>query len=309
MPYVLGIDIGGTSTLAAVARPQGAGWAPPEVVRLGDSAAAVPSVLHLRRNGSVDVGEATGGPDGDRTARDFCHRVGDDVPLLLGGEACTPQALTAVLARWVVEQVTAQEYGPPGCVVLSHPSGWGPYRVGLLRQALHEIDLGHVTLLPQAVTVAESHAARGGGFDTAAVYTLGGSTFEGCVVRRTRRGIFELVGVAQRLEPTGGADFDEALAEHVRTVLGREFRDLADPRIRQPLLGLAAECARAKRELSVATETDVMLRLPDGPARIPVTRAAFEEMIEPAVRATVAVLSRAVRAAGLGPEQLDAVLL
>jgi molecular chaperone DnaK (HSP70) len=298
MPYVLGLDIGNTGTAATVARRQGDSWSPPEVVALGGGVAVVPSVLHLAPDGSLVVGEPAV-DDGSRTTRDFVHRIGDDVPLLLGGEPCPPETLVAELATWAVHHVAAREGAFAEAVVLSHPAGWGPHRRDLLYRALWALDLRTVTLLPRTVTVAESHAARGFPGTTAAVYALGGNTFEAAMVRRNARGRYETFGLPQGLESLGGTDFDEALAEHVRAALGSG----AVPQ------GLAAECERVKRELTIGTEADVMLTLPGGPARVPVTRAQFEDLIRPAVRATVDLLVRTVHSAGLTPAQLDGVLL
>lgn len=308
MPYVLGIDIGSTNTAAAVARRDGRTWTRPEAVPLNAGSPLVPSVLHLAEDGALHIG----GPatdDGSRTTRDFVRRIGDDVPLLLGGEACAPQTLTAELAAWVVEQVHAAEGGPAEAVVLSHPASWRPYRRELLRRALVDLGLRTVTLLPRTVTVAESHAARGFAGTTAAVYALGGASFEAALVRRTPRGTYEGFGTPQGLDPIGGADFDELLASHVRTVLSRELAAIGRRDHHAALRGLPAECDRVKRALTVEPTADVVLSLPTGPARIPVTRAQFEAMIRPTVQATVDLLLRTVHGAGLTPTQLDGVLL
>ncbi|MET8043470.1 Hsp70 family protein [Micromonospora sp. NPDC005215] len=308
MPYVLGIDIGSTNTAAAVARRTGATWTRPEPVPLHVGSPVVPSVLCLAEDGSLHVGEPAT-DDGSRTTRDFVHRIGDDVPLLLGGEACTPQTLTAELAAWVVERVHALEGGPAEAVVLSHPAGWRPYRREVLHRALSDFGLRHVTLLPRTVTVAESHAARGFAGTTAAVYALGGNSFEAALVRRTPRGTYETFGTPQGLDSVGGADFDEALAGHTRTMLARELASTARRGTQAALRGLRAECDRAKRALTVDLTADVVLALPNGPARIPVTRAQFEHMIRPMVQTTVDLLLRAVQSANLTSAQLDGVLL
>jgi molecular chaperone DnaK (HSP70) len=308
MPYVLGIDIGGTNTAAIVARRHGATWSRPEGVPLDDGAVTVPSVLHLTADGTLTVGEP-GTDDRARTARGFVRRVGDDVPLMLAGEACPPQTLTAVLAAWVVERVLDREGEPAEAVVLSHPAGWGRHRRELLHTALREIGLATVTLLPRTVTVAESHAARGFPGSAAVVYALGGSSFEAALVRRNPRGTYETFGFPQGLEWIGGADFDEALAEHVRTALARELGGIGLRQAHATLRGLLPECERAKRELTVGTQTDVLLTLPTGPARVPVSRVQFEGLIRPAVQATVDLLLRTVHSGEIAPAQLDGVLL
>ncbi|SCL27696.1 Hsp70 protein [Micromonospora pallida] len=311
MPYVLGIDLGRTSTVAALARRQGGDWARPEVVWLHGQSAAVPSVLRVEADGSFTVGEPAVSPlgtDDGRTTRDFVGRVGDDVPLIVGGEACPAQALVAVLVLWVVERVTRREQERPETVVLSHPAGWGPYRRDLLHRALWEMGLTDVTLLPQPITAAEGHAARGFTGATAVVYCLGGAGFEAGLVQRAAHGGFELPGLPATADRLGGADFDEALAEHVRGVLGRQ----AATRLSRDgfaAADLPARCAQARHDLTVATETDVVLRLHQGPARVPVTRPQFEELIRPAVQATVELTVQAVHAAGRSPADLDGVLL
>ncbi|GAA4680757.1 Hsp70 family protein [Phytohabitans rumicis] len=310
MPYVLGIDIGGTTTSAAVSRLSSAGWAAPEVVRLGVRSAAVPSVLHVSGDGALTVGDPDQ-LDAGRVARGFIRRVGDDVPLIVGGEPCTPQALVAVLAMWVVERVLAHEGEPAEQVVISHPASWGAYRRELLHQALWDIGLATVTLLPEPVAAAESHAARGWGGGTLGVFSLGGTEFEASVVRWADPVGFRLLGSASAVEPFGGADIDEALVGHVRSRLDKQMRHLyaSAPHARAALFGLRRECQRVKEDLTAALETDVILTASHGQVRVPVNRADLEELIRPALRVSVDTLVRVVRTCGLRPSELDGVLL
>jgi molecular chaperone DnaK (HSP70) len=305
MAYVLGIDIGNTSTVAAVARHRDGHWGHPEPVALHSGPGSLPSTLLLSTDGTFALGE---GDESERTARGVLSRVGDDVPLLLAGERYRPETLVALLAAHVVDQVHGARGAPAEMVVLSHPASWGRYRCDLLHNALWDYGLGAVTLLPRTVTVAEGHAARGFAGGIAAVYALGGGTFETALVRRNTRDRYETVGVPAALTRLGGADFDDALAAHVRAVLARELA-AAGPGARGALRQLPVECERAKRELTVGSQTDVAMSLPTGPVRVPVTRLAFEELIRPTVQATVELLAQAVRAADLAPAQLDGVLL
>lgn len=305
MPYVLGIDIGGTTATAAVSRLSNDGWSAPEVVRLGVRGDALPSALYVSSDGALTVGDP-GHSDAARVARGFVRRIGDDVPLIVGGEPCTPQALTAVLAMWVVERVLAREGEPAEHVVISHPASWGAYRRELLHRALEDIGLANVTLLPEPVVAAESHAARAWVGGTLAVYSLGGNDFEASVVRWADPVGFRLLGCAASADQFGGADVDEALVTHVQARLRTELRE---PLARLVLFGLRRACVRAKEELTVATETDVLVPLPHGQAQVPVSRAELEELVRPALRMTVDTLTRTVRACGLLPGQLDGVLL
>jgi len=99
MPYVLGIDVGTSRTRVAVSRQTATGWSDPVPLPL-----QVPTVVHLAPNRATAVGdEAARHADGDptRIARGFVARIGDDVPLVLGGTPCTAQELAAVLNRYL----------------------------------------------------------------------------------------------------------------------------------------------------------------------------------------------------------------
>lgn len=312
MPYVLGVDIGSTTTTAAVIRPRGSTWEQPEAVRLAPTGHPVPSVLLMATNRSITVADPDDYEhpvDGGWIARGFVPRIGDDVPLLFGGEACTAQALTAMLAMWVVERVIEREGERPEWMVLSHPAGWGAYRRHLLQEALWEVGLADVTLVPGPVAAAANHAGYGLAGRTLAVHTLGGNTFEPAVVDRIQPLGFELRGVHPEPEHLGGADLDDALVEQIRTTLGRELSDLTDPLVRSALRGLHRECRRAKVDLTGLGSTEISVRLPRRDLRMTVTRGEFEELIRPALTLTVDELARTVRARGLRPEEVDAVLL
>ncbi|GIJ25187.1 hypothetical protein Vqi01_03490 [Micromonospora qiuiae] len=309
MPYALGIDIGNTSVVAAVAHRRDGGWGRPEVVALGPGSARLSSARLLSALLSPESAVTPGDEgDADCAVQNVLSRVGDDVQAVLHGVPYPPQTLVALLAADVVERVRQATGATAEAIVFSHPAGWGRHRRELLRRALWERGVGEVTLLPRTITVAEGHAARGVEGDLVAVYALGGATFETALVRRNSRGRFETVGVPQGLPGLGGTYFDEALAEHVRIVLARELA-ATGAAARATLRALPISCEQAKQRLTVDPTADVELCLPTGPVRVPVTRLQFEELIRPAVRATVESLLCVVHAAGLTPSRLDGVLL
>ena len=76
MAYFLGIDLGTTYTAAAAERDGVV-----EALTLGNRTASVPSVVFLRDDGEILVGEAAtrrATTDPGRVAREFKRRVGDD---------------------------------------------------------------------------------------------------------------------------------------------------------------------------------------------------------------------------------------
>src|SRR5262245_7013805 len=118
MPYALGIDIRGGSTAAAVARRYRDRWEPPEPVPSG----VLPSALRLTADGPV-AGVPGGGPD---VVRGFLARIGDEVPLVVGGRPYRAPALAAELIYQVVRRVEAAEGGPAGQIAVAVPGAWGP---------------------------------------------------------------------------------------------------------------------------------------------------------------------------------------
>ena len=147
MPYALGIDIRAGSTEAAVARLYRDRWEPPEVVL------AIPSVLALTADGPV-AGVPGHGPD---RVRGFVDRIGDEVPLVVGGRPYRAANLAAELIDQVVRRVEAAEGGPARQLAVAIPETWGPYRTGLLSDALTQVGLD-ATLVPVA---AGEHGAAG----------------------------------------------------------------------------------------------------------------------------------------------------
>ena len=69
------------------------------------------------------------------------------------------------------------------------------------------------------------------------------------------------------------------------------------------------ECTEAKEALSADTEVSIPVLTPVGRGSVRLHRSEFESMIRPQVEETVDALHRAVASAGVGADQLTAVLL
>ncbi len=313
MRYALGVDVGTSFTAAAIWRWDEQDKA--EAVALGSRMQAVPSVLFLGADGSVVVGEAAERrtlTDPDRVVREFKRRIGDDTPLLVGGQPYAAHDLAAMMVRWVVDRVTEREGGSPDRIAITHPAGWGPYKKDLLSRALGAVGLDDLTFLAEPEAAAVSYAAkeRVEAGTTIAVYDLGGGTFDAAVVRKTGAGSFALLGSADGLEQLGGADFDEAVFTHVQSDPTQwDALDVEDPSVLSGLARLRRECIEAKEALSSDTEVSIPVLLPEVSAHVRLVRSEFEEMIRPALEDTVDSLSRAIHSADLSAGDLGAVLL
>jgi molecular chaperone DnaK len=81
--YFLGIDVGTTWTAAAVWRD-----GRNDMVGLGNRAQAIPTVVLLRDDETVLVGEAAArraATEPLRVSREFKRRLGDPTPIIVGG--------------------------------------------------------------------------------------------------------------------------------------------------------------------------------------------------------------------------------
>lgn len=298
--YVLGIDVGSGHTTAAIC---GHDDLAASVLPLDDDSASVHSVLSLSGDDSVLVGRdalATGDPE--RLARGFTARVGDPIAPLLGGRPCPAEMLVAALVSWVVDRAVEAEGTEPDRIVLTHPASWGPHRRGVLDHALRDAGLPGVLLLPKPVAAAESHHAvhpiESG--EAVAVYDLGEARLS-CAVTRLGPAGFELLSRAETGEQVGGTHFDDTLTAHVLGELGKTVAELDpfDDGLRHAFAQLRQACRTAKETLSAATETIIPTPRLGPPSSVLVDRAAFEELITPAVSRTIDTLQQAIRLSGV----------
>lgn len=308
--YSLGIDLGTTFTAAALVRDERA-----EVVALGNHAATIPSMVFLREDDNVLIGDAAerrGLQEPARLAREFKRRLGDSAPIMLDRSPFSAERLMAAMLRQIVADVTARQGAAPDRVAVSHPANWGQFKIDLLRQSVELAGLQDATFVTEPIAAAVQYASteRVDVGDVVAVYDLGGGTFDAAVLRKTADG-FETLGRPQGIERLGGIDFDEAVVTHVRRTIGDVIAQLDpnDPASRSALARLRQECVSAKESLSSDSDATVAVLLPNVQTQVRITRAEFEDMIRPLLRETLESTRRAVDSAGLQLSDVKAVLL
>lgn len=310
MDYRLGVDLGTTFTAAAVTH-----GGRPELVSLGDDAPEIPTVVFLREDGTLVVGEVAssrGRAAPQRVARESKRFLGSGTPVLLAGTAYHPHEVLAAVLRWVVQRVAEQEGGPADAVVVTHPASWTDYLVGRLGEVVTLAGVPEAVLRPEPVAAAMGYASlqRLAVGDVVAVYDLGGGTFDTAVVTRTADG-FAVVGVPAGVEELGGVDFDEALFFHVLAALegATDELDPDDEAVVRALRQLRQDCVTAKVRLSTDVEWTVPVGLPGLHTTVRVTRSEFEDLIRPQLAQTLTKLREALSSAGVAPEDLSRVLL
>ena len=310
MSYATGIDIGTTFSAAATWRDGRAA-----TVALGDRAATVPSVLFLREDGVMLVGEAAvrrAVSEPLRVVREFKRRVGDYVPVVLGDRHFSAAELTAQVVRWVAGKVAEREGGPPDYAVLTHPASWGQHRLALLADAAAAAGLPRAGLLPEPVAAGLYYASqqRVPAGALIAVYDLGGGTFDATLLRKTATS-FEIIGAPRGDDRLGGVDMDEMVFDHVVRSMGPSWPDVADDDVVGigALAQVRAAAVDAKEALSSDTQATVPVVLPGCTGEVLLSRPELERMVAPVVLRTVDLVRQVCATADVAPDELDAVLL
>ncbi len=316
MPYVLGVDIGNSFTTAVAARVDDDRSLPdPHPVRLGEGQNAVPSVAFVEDGGRVLIGNPAvqaGTRQPERVLRDFRQRIGDPVPFSIAGTRVAAEDAYAAVARWVVDRATEREGAPPEHVSLTHPSGWGTYKIGLVRRALAIVGLADADLVSEPEAAFRNHAAKHAppADHIVAVYDLGGSTFDVTIVTRSSDGEIRRLGETGHLG-LGGADFDDRLFRLVagRSKDGYPIGGAPEGEAMAAFSALRRECVLVKETLSFRFEASLTVGMPGGRTIARLVRQEFEAAIGDSVRSTIDALRRTLESAELTSEDVDSVLL
>ncbi|MBI2956480.1 MAG: Fe-S protein assembly chaperone HscA [Acidobacteria bacterium] len=139
------------------------------------------------------------------------------------------------------------------------------------------------------------------------VYDFGGGTFDISLLR-LQEGLFEVLATNGDTH-LGGDDIDNLLAEKARAEIHQQLKlDVAEnPELYQSLRNAVIA---AKHALSAEERTTLRFPLDArGDYVRELTRAEFESWIEPIIERTLGPAKRALKDAGLKPEQMDEVVL
>ena len=293
----IAVDVGGDRVTVASAdgdRPSLA-----HTVRIGHAADAASSAVFVDEDGFVHgdtaVQRALGEPE--RLLRGYADRVGDAVPLKVGGRAIRPEDVLAGVIEWAATCGAEALPDAVAGVTTVVPASWGPHRRMQLTSALDARGLP-AALLAGPEAVAHAWGAAG----TIAVYDLGADSCELAVVRVTADGV-DLLGAAT-VTDLGGADFDDA-------VVARVVEHVPAARSASPLAAalLRRAATAAKEALSFDAETVVPVLLPGGEHLVRLVRSEFEALIEDDVLRTVRALDALLAEAGVEARELSALVL
>ncbi|MFC0708506.1 Fe-S protein assembly chaperone HscA [Azorhizophilus paspali] len=314
----VGIDLGTTNSLVATLR---SGLA--ESLKDAEGETILPSAVRYLPDGRVEVGraaKAAAAVDPLNTVLSVKRLMGRgiaDVKLLgeqlpyrfAAGESHMPFIETVqgpkspvevsaeilkVLRRRAEEALGGELVG----AVITVPAYFDEAQRQATKDAARLAGLDVLRLLNEPTAAAVAYGLDRGAEGVVAIYDLGGGTFDISILRLTR-GVFEVLATGGD-SALGGDDFDHAIANWIIEQAGLSA-DL-DPGVQRHLLQLA--CA-AKEALSDSGS----VALAYGPWQGELSRERFEALIEPLVARSLKACRRALRDAGIEPQEIAAVVM
>jgi molecular chaperone HscA len=317
-----GIDLGTTNSLVASVRSGKAETLPDEAGRH-----LLPSVVRYTADTLLVGQEAKAGEADDplntiSSAKRLIGRGVNDIKTLgsrlpyrfTQEESSVPRIRTAagdispievssevlkVLARRAEETLGGELSG----VVITVPAYFDEAQRQATKDAARLAGLHVFRLLNEPTAAAIAYGLDKEAEGVHAIYDLGGGTFDISILR-LNKGVFEVMATGGD-SALGGDDFDRALAAWIMRQAGIA-EDADHPQLKRLL---NAACA-AKEALSGAAETDIRVILADGSEwQGALTREGLNELIEPMVKKTLMACRRAMRDAGVTPQEVHEVVM
>ncbi len=326
-PKPIGIDLGTTNSLVAVVKNER-----PLAIRDCDGAAILPSVVHYGPRGEVVVGEPAKKIAAEHpretivSVKRFMGRGADDpetrklgpyefakpgdgepnvVRFRVGGRAVTPVEVSAEILR-TLKRLAEDELRSVGGAVITVPAYFDDAQRQATKDAGRLAGLEVLRLLNEPTAAALAYGLEKKQNGTFAVYDLGGGTFD-VTILVLEDGVFQVKSTGGD-SALGGDDMDRALAEEIFTGLRRDATTATAGEVRL-VLDMARQVKHALTEAEVVDFESPLPVTGDAPATLTMTRARFEELIQPILARTGVACRRALKDAGLRPEQLDGVIL
>jgi molecular chaperone DnaK (HSP70) len=307
---IAGIDLGTTnSEIAAFVGGQ--------VQVLGPEASKMlPSCVGFSSTGQLLVGQSARHQQllyPELTVRSIKRRMGSADVVKLGDKTFTPQEISALILRQLVEWARRDLNQSVEKAVITVPAYFSDAQRNATREAGVLAGLEVMRILNEPTAASLAYGFGDAAQHTAMVYDLGGGTFDVSIV--TVEGDVTEVLSSHGNNRLGGDDFDDLLLKR----LERQFQDQygIDLRRGHPAahsrLWWAAEEAKKKlsfepyvrvREEALVVHNGKPLHLD-----LELSRAEYEEMIRSLVESTLDSVSKALGDARKSPADLDAILL
>ena len=321
-PRPIGIDLGTTNSLVAYVSNER-----PVAIADCDLQVLVPSVVTYMPDGQVVVGRRAQllAPEHPRdtivSVKRFMGRGADDPetrrlgPYVFadpkpgeantvrfrvdGGLLVTPVEVSAEILRALKAQAQDKLHNIGGAVI-TVPAYFDDAQRQATKDAARLAGLEVLRLINEPTAAALAYGLEKKQNGTFVVYDLGGGTFD-VTILVLDDGVFQVRSTGGDSQ-LGGDDMDRAIAHELLAKLGFE-----DKRQTPQLVRLVLDEAR-KAKHALTTRESVEAEIP-GHKSVTVERARFEVAIWPLLERTGVACRRALKDAGLTPDQLDGVIL
>jgi Fe-S protein assembly chaperone HscA len=243
----------------------------------------------------------------------FPFRIADDVEegevprIQLGELKFTPPEISAYILRQLKRNAERFFGAPVTQAVITVPAYFNDAQRQATKDAGRMAGLDVLRLVNEPTAAALAYGLDRAKEGTIAVYDLGGGTFDISILK-LHDGIFEVIATNGDTH-LGGDDIDNllvtiALAD-IQGDLGIDVRRNAEivQTVRQAVI-------EAKVALSANEKTSLEIALPGGKHyQREITRAQFEQLIQPVIDRTIGPVRQAMKDAGLTPDQIDEAVL
>ncbi|EHL1671252.1 Fe-S protein assembly chaperone HscA [Salmonella enterica subsp. enterica serovar Hadar] len=312
-----GIDLGTTNSLVATVRSGQAETLPDHEGRH-----LLPSVVHYQQQGHT-VGYAAR----DNAAQDTANTI-SSVKRMMGRSLAdiqtryphlpyrfkasvnglpmidtaagllNPVRVSADILKALAARASELLSGELDGVVITVPAYFDDAQRQGTKDAARLAGLHVLRLLNEPTAAAIAYGLDSGKEGVIAVYDLGGGTFDISILRLSR-GVFEVLATGGD-SALGGDDFDHLLADYIREQAG--IADRSDNRVQRELLDAAIT---AKIALSDADTVRVNVAGWQGE----ITREQFNDLISALVKRTLLACRRALKDAGVEPQDVLEVVM
>lgn len=316
----VGIDLGTTNSLVATVRNS-----VPVVLNDDKGRALLPSVVRYFADGRTVVGHAAQAAQAQdprntiasvkrfmgRGLADVAHvesmpYVFEDAPgmvrLRTAQGAKSPVEVSADILRTLRERAEASLGGPLTGAVITVPAYFDDAQRQATKDAARVAGLEVLRLLNEPTAAAIAYGLDNASEGIYAVYDLGGGTFDISILKLSR-GVFEVLATSGDAA-LGGDDFDHRVYCWLI-----EASRIGPPGL-EDMRTLYMEARRAKEVLSAQDAVHIGLKLSGGEEiDVTLTRDAFADMTKKLVDKTLAPTRKALRDAGLSPEEVKGVVM
>ena len=217
--------------------------------------------------------------------------------------AVSPVEVSAEILKVLAQRAEATLGGELTGVVITVPAYFDDAQRQATKDAAKLAGLNVFRLLNEPTAAAVAYGLDREAEGVHAIYDLGGGTFDISILR-LNKGVFEVMATGGD-SALGGDDFDHVVAEWIMQQAG--IGSDAPPGLLRALTGKARE---AKEALATASRVDLQVDYGEGRSwQGELDRDTLNELIDPLVRKTISACRRALRDAGVSPEDITDVVM